>query len=63
MGIAGVGWATLIAQGLSSILAILTLVRRLSRIKTERKPARFDTHLLRRMSLIAIPSICQQSFV
>lgn len=39
------------------------MVRRLSRIKTERKPARFDTHLLRRMSLIAIPSICQQSFV
>lgn len=63
MGIAGVGWATLIAQGVSSILAIGTLIRRLSRVHTQRKPARFDTHLLRRMSLIAIPSICQQSFV
>lgn len=63
MGIAGLGWATLVAQGLSSVLAIITLVRRLSHIKTGRKPARFDTHLLRRMSVIAIPSICQQSFV
>ena len=63
MGIAGVGLATLIAQGISSLLAIVTLVRRLSHIPTNGKPARFDTHLLRRMSLIAIPSICQQSFV
>ena len=63
MGIAGVGWATLIAQGISSVLAVVTLIRRLARIKTERRPARFDAHLLRRMSLIAIPSICQQSFV
>ena len=63
MGIAGVGWATLIAQGISSLLAIGTLVRRLSRIPVSKKPARFDTHLLRRMSMIAIPSICQQSFV
>lgn len=63
MGIAGVGLATLIAQGISSLLAVVTLVHRLSRIPTNGTPARFDTHLLRRMSLIAIPSICQQSFV
>ncbi|MCD8356845.1 MAG: MATE family efflux transporter [Clostridia bacterium] len=63
MGIAGVGWATLIAQGISSLLAIVTLVRRLSRIPVERKPVKFDTHLLCRMAMIAIPSICQQSFV
>ena len=63
MGIAGLSWATLIAQGISSLLAVVTLLRRLRRIKTARKPKLFDTHLLRRMSLIAIPSICQQSFV
>ena len=62
-GIAGLGLATLIAQGLCSVLVVLTLVRRLSRLETARRPARFDAHLLRRMSLIAIPSICQQSFV
>lgn len=63
MGIAGVGWATLIAQGISSLLAVVTLVRRLARMPVSSKPARFDTHLLYRMSMIAIPSICQQSFV
>lgn len=63
MGIAGLSWATLIAQGISSLLAVITLIHRLSAIPTQRKPKRFDAHLLRRMSLIAIPSICQQSFV
>lgn len=63
MGISGVAWATLIAQGISSLLAVVTLVRRLSRIHTVEKPKRFDRHLLGRMAMIAIPSICQQSFV
>ena len=63
MGISGVAWATLIAQGISSLLAVVTLVRRLSRIHTTEKPKRFDRHLLGRMAMIAIPSICQQSFV
>ena len=61
MGISGVAWATLIAQGISSLLAVVTLVRRLSRIHTTEKPKRFDRHLLGRMAMIAIPSICQQS--
>lgn len=63
MGIAGVGWATLIAQGISSVLAAVTLIRRLAGMPCDGCPARFDTHLLRRMAAIAIPSICQQSFV
>lgn len=46
MGISGVAWATLIAQGISSLLAVVTLVRRLSRIHTAEKPKRFDRHLL-----------------
>ncbi len=63
MGIAGVGWATLIAQGISSVLAAVTLIRRLAGLPCDGRPARFDAHLLRRMAVIAIPSICQQSFV
>lgn len=63
MGIEGVGFATLIAQGISSLLAVVTLVHRLSRIHTNEKSKLFDAHLLRRMTLIAVPSICQQSFV
>ena len=63
MGIAGVGWATLIAQGMSSLLAIVTLIRQMAHIKAEGKVAIFDFYLLKKMSMIAVPSICQQSFV
>ncbi|MDO4616147.1 MAG: MATE family efflux transporter [Lachnospiraceae bacterium] len=63
MGIAGVGWATLIAQGIASFLAIFTLIRQMSHIQVEGKVALFDPDLLKRMAVVAIPSICQQSFV
>ncbi len=63
MGIAGVGWATLIAQGIASILAILSLTRQMSHIKVEGEVKRFDAALLKRMAGVAVPSICQQSFV
>ncbi len=63
MGIAGVGWATLIAQGIASILAISTLIREMSHVKVEGKVALFNAGLLKRMAVVAIPSICQQSFV
>lgn len=63
MGIAGVGWATLIAQGVSSLLAVVTLVKEISRMEAGEKSALFDVNLLKKMAYIAIPSICQQSFV
>lgn len=63
MGVSGVAWATFIAQGFSSILAIILLYIRVSRIKTEKKPHRFSSQMLKKISLIAIPSILQQSFV
>lgn len=66
MGIAGVGWATLIAQGIASLLAVVTLIRQMGRVETgdgDEKIALFDVYLLKKMAVIAIPSICQQSFV
>lgn len=63
MGIEGVAWATLIAQGVSSLLAVGTLIFRLKRIELKHKPVLFERHLLLQMSVIAIPSIFQQSFV
>lgn len=63
MGVAGVAWATFIAQGLASLLAIYTLLRRLNAIETGEKAGYFDQSLLRQMSRIAIPSIFQQSVV
>ncbi len=63
MGIEGVGLATLIAQGIASLLAITRLIREMSHVKVEGKVAWFDKGLLKKMAQVAIPSICQQSFV
>lgn len=62
-GVAGVAWATFLAQGAACILALFTMLLRLKTIKTDRQVPRFSWHMLRRISLIAIPSILQQSFI
>ena len=63
MGVAGVGWATFIAQGLASVFAIIYLLIRIKRINTDQPHKIFDLSMLFRMYRIAIPSILQQSFV
>ena len=62
-GVAGVAWATFIAQGIACILALLTLVRRLRQVGTKEAFALFSWSMLKKISLIAVPSILQQSFV
>lgn len=63
MGVAGVAWATFIAQGLASVLAIFALMKRLNAVTTEGQIKKFDSKVLKQMSKIAIPSILQQSAV
>lgn len=63
MGVSGVAWATFIAQGLSSILAIVCLIMRLRKIEVTEKYPYFSSYILKRISRIAIPSIMQQSFI
>lgn len=63
MGVAGVAWATFICQGISCILAVVVVFVRFSKIKTEEKSAIFSWHLLGKISVVAIPSILQQSFI
>ena len=63
MGVAGVAWATFICQGISCIFAIMFVFKRLVAIKTEEAPAVFSWVLLKDISVIAIPSIFQQSFI
>ena len=60
-GVAGVAWATFIAQGLSAVLALVTLLVRLQKFAgTERVPL-FDRKLFVQILAIAVPSILQQS--
>lgn len=62
-GVAGVAWATFIAQGIACMLALITFRGRVSEIQTERKAELFSPELLKNISLVAVPSILQQSFV
>lgn len=63
MGVDGVAWATFMCQGVSCILAVVAVLRRLKTIKTTAKPKIFDKNILMKISKIAIPSILQQSFI
>lgn len=63
MGVAGVAWATFICQGVSCVLAITVVLKRLARIHTEEKVNIFSFLLLKKITVIAVPSILQQSFI
>ena len=63
MGVAGVAWATFICQGISCILAVMCVFKRFAGIKTEGKSPVFSWLLLKDISVIAVPSILQQSFI
>ena len=63
MGVSGVAWATFLCQGVSCILALMFVFRRFGKIKTDEKPPVFSWHLLKRIAVVAVPSILQQSFI
>lgn len=63
MGVAGVAWATFIAQGIACVLALMTLRKRLIAVETHEKTALFSWEMLKKVSMIAVPSILQQSFI
>lgn len=63
MGIAGVAWATFICQGISCILSLILVLKRLSKIETNGYIRIFSWHMLKKIAAIAVPSILQQSFI
>lgn len=63
MGISGVAWATFICQGCSCILALITIYKRLKKIKTKDQHVMFSNEIFMKITLIAVPSILQQSFI
>lgn len=63
MGVAGVAWATFVAQGAASILALLTLLHRLKQLRTNEPYEKFSAPMLKQIAIVAIPSILQQCFV
>ena len=62
MGVAGVAWATLIAQGISAVLSFSIFLKEL-RSYPGKVDALFDWKELKNMGRVALPSILQQSTV
>ena len=64
MGVAGVAWATFLCQGVSCVLAVVAVLRRLRALPRDTgTPRRFSLPLLRQVVFIALPSTAQQSFI
>ena len=63
MGIAGLAWATFIAQTIAAVLAVAVLMRRVNSFKTDDKPKAFSFGIFKRLMTVAVPSVLQQSFV
>ena len=62
LGVAGVAWATLIAQGISALLSFLVFLKLLAQLSPG-KVSLFDSRSLAEMTKVALPSILQQSTV
>lgn len=63
MGVAGVAWATFLCQGISCVLAVIVVFQRLSKIAPKEEASLFSLEILKKIAVIAIPSILQQSFI
>lgn len=69
MGVAGVAWATLIAQGICAVLSLITLMHRIKHLEDEpgheeegKRPL-FHFQAVERIARIGVPSMIQQSIV
>lgn len=77
MGVAGVAWATFLCQGMSCVLAMVTVFRRLQQIPTQISEIKkinksekrtkdiriFDANYFKKFVSLAVPSILQQSSI
>lgn len=62
LGVAGVAWATLICQGISCLLAVGLVLRKIREIPSEKADI-FSFEILRRITVVAVPSMLQQGFI
>ena len=63
MGVAGVAWATFICQGVSCILALVFVLKRLKAFPAPEKAQIFSFRILKKIASVAIPSTLQQGFI
>lgn len=63
LGVAGLGWATLICQGAAGVICMITMFVRVRKLPCEEKAPVFSWRLLKAMFYVAIPSVIQQCVV
>ena len=63
MRVAGVAWATFLCQGVSCVLSLWVVARRVRAVPSEGERVWFSWKMLGQIAVVAIPSILQQSFV
>lgn len=63
MGVAGVAWATFLCQGISCVLAVLVVFKRLKKVEGNVKSQLFSKQIFWKFAAVAVPSILQQSFI
>jgi putative MATE family efflux protein len=63
MGVDGVAWATFLCQGISCVMAVTVVLRRLGKMEAKGRAPLFSLRIFRKFVMIAVPSILQQSFV
>lgn len=63
MGVPGVAWATFLCQGVSCVLAMFFVLKRIIQIQTEGKVELYSWEIFKKITVIAVPSILQQSFI
>lgn len=64
MGVAGVAIATVIAQGISAVISFIVLIKTINSYDTGTEHiGKFDISMLKKMIVVAVPSILQQSIV
>jgi len=63
LGVAGVAWATFLCQGISCILSMWVIVKRVKKTCEGLQCKYYSTKILRQITRIAVPSMLQQSFI
>jgi len=59
MGVAGVAWATITAQGISALLVVITLLRTTTCVRMEFSALRADLEILRKVIRVGFPAALQ----
>ncbi len=63
MGVAGVAWATFLCQGVSCVLSVLVVIKRMKEIPESEKALLFSVPIFKKIVVVMVPSILQQSFI